>query len=80
MSFVKVFYKGFSDEEKAAALESALKSFKRKCEREGIIREVRRREEYQSPSVVKRMKKKEAIKRARKQEFKRRRYSRDSKH
>ena len=76
-AFVKVFYRGTSDEEKAAALESALKSFKRKVEREGTIKEVRRREEYQPPSVVKRMKHKESIKRSKKMESKRRRFNRD---
>lgn len=74
MAFVKVYYKGNSEEEKAAALEIALKSFKRKSEKEGIIKEVRRREEYQPPSVTRRMKRKEAIKRARRAESKRRRY------
>ena len=77
MAFVKVYYKGTSDEEKATALEIALKSFKRKVEREGTIKEVRDREEYTPPSVRKRLKKKEAIKRARRMESKKRRFFRD---
>ena len=77
MAFVKVYYKGGSDEERATALEIALKSFKRKVEREGIIKEVRNREEYTPPSVRKRMKQKEAIKRARRMESKKRRFYRD---
>lgn len=74
MAFVKVFYKGNTEEEKAQALEIALKSFKRKSEKEGIVKEVRRREAYQPPSVTKRMKRKEAIKRTRRIESKRRKY------
>ena len=40
-------------------LESALKRFKRKCARSGVLAEVRRREHYEKPSV-KRKKKAEA--------------------
>ena len=40
-------------------LESALKRFKRKCARDGIIGELRKREAYEKPSV-KRKKKAEA--------------------
>ena len=40
-------------------LESALKLFKRKCARDGIIGELRKREAYEKPSV-KRKKKAEA--------------------
>jgi small subunit ribosomal protein S21 len=41
------------------SLESALKRFKRKCARSGVLTEVRRREHYEKPSV-KRKKKAEA--------------------
>ena len=41
------------------SLESALKRFKRKCARSGVLAEVRRREHYEKPSV-KRTKKAEA--------------------
>jgi len=41
------------------SLESALKRFKRKCDRSGVLAEVRRREHYEKPSV-KRKKKAEA--------------------
>lgn len=41
------------------SLESALKRFKRKCVRSGVLAEVRRREHYEKPSV-KRKKKAEA--------------------
>ncbi|HIU98066.1 MAG TPA: 30S ribosomal protein S21 [Candidatus Ornithoclostridium faecigallinarum] len=43
----------------AESLESALKRFKRKCARDGIIGELRKREAYEKPSV-KRKKKAEA--------------------
>ena len=41
------------------SLESALKRFKRKCARSGVLAEVRRREHYEKPSI-KRKKKAEA--------------------
>ncbi|MBC8527961.1 30S ribosomal protein S21 [Christensenellaceae bacterium NSJ-44] len=41
------------------SLESALKRFKRKCQRAGIMSEIRKREHYEKPSV-KRKKKAEA--------------------
>ena len=47
-------------------LESALRRFKRKCARAGVLSEVRKREHYEQPSV-KRKKKSEA---ARKRKFK----------
>ena len=53
------------------SLESALKRFKRKCARSGVLAEVRRREHYEKPSV-KRKKRIDASKR------KRRRSARDS--
>jgi small subunit ribosomal protein S21 len=47
-------------------LENALRRFKRKCARAGVLSEVRKREHYEKPSV-KRKKKSEA---ARKRKFK----------
>ena len=41
------------------SLESALKRFKRKCQRAGLMSEIRKREHYEKPSV-KRKKKAEA--------------------
>ena len=41
------------------SLESALKRFKRQCDRAGVLAEVRKREHYEKPSV-KRKKKAEA--------------------
>lgn len=65
MAYVKVMYSGSSDEEKAAALEAALKVFKRKVDREGILRELKDREEFLPKSKERRIKLKEAIKRER---------------
>ena len=48
------------------SLESALRRFKKQCDRAGVIAEVRKREAYEKPSV-KRKKKSEA---ARKRKFK----------
>ena len=48
------------------SLESALRRFKKQCERAGVIQEVRKREAYEKPSV-KRKKKSEA---ARKRKYK----------
>ncbi len=42
-------------------IERALKKFKRKAEKTGIIKEVRTRREYQKPSVTKRIKMQHAI-------------------
>lgn len=47
------------------SLESALKRFKRKCQRSGVLAEVRKREHYEKPSV-RRKKKAEAAKRKKK--------------
>ena len=47
-------------------LESALKRFKRKCQKDGIIGDIRRKEAYLKPSVAAKKKSEEARKRARK--------------
>jgi len=51
---------------KTETLESALRRFKRQCQRSGVLAEVRKREHYEKPSV-RRKKKAEA---ARKRKFK----------
>ena len=48
------------------SLESALKRFKRKCQKDGIIGDIRRKEAYDKPSVAKKKKRKAARKKARK--------------
>ena len=47
-------------------LESALKRFKRKCQKDGIIGDIRRKEAYLKPSVAKKKKREEARKKRRK--------------
>ncbi len=42
-------------------IERALKKFKRKSEKTGIIRELRRRQQFDKPSVLKRLAKKHAV-------------------
>jgi small subunit ribosomal protein S21 len=42
-------------------IERALKKFKRKAEKTGVIKEVRTRREYQKPSVTRRKKMQHAI-------------------
>lgn len=45
-------------------LESALRRFKRKCSRDGIIGDLRRKEHYEKPSVRKKKKSEAARKRS----------------
>ena len=42
------------------AVEEALRRFKRECERNGILREIKRREHYVSPSIKRKLKAAEA--------------------
>lgn len=46
------------------SLDSALKRFKRKCQKDGIIGDLKKKQEYQKPSVRKKEKQKAARKRA----------------
>ena len=46
------------------SFESALRRFKRQCEREGILSEIRKREHYEKPSVKRKKKAIAARKRA----------------
>ena len=48
------------------SLESALKRFKRKCQKDGIIGDISTNEAYDKPSVAKKKKSENARKRARK--------------
>jgi len=65
MAYIKVISKGPSQEERAAALEKALKIFKRQVEREGILKDLKKREEFIPKSVRRKQKREEAIKRQR---------------
>ena len=49
----------------AEHLEEAIKRFKRECEKNGILREIKRRETYTPPSVKRKLKSEEAQRRAR---------------
>lgn len=51
------------------SLESALKRFKRKCQKDGIIGDIRKHQEYKKPSVKKKEKREEARKRSRKKGY-----------
>ncbi len=42
-------------------IEKALKKFKRKYEKTGVVKELRRRQEFRKPSVVKRAQKLHAV-------------------
>ena len=42
-------------------IESALKKFKRKFEKTGVVKELRARQQYNKPSVLKRLKMEHAI-------------------
>ncbi len=48
-------------------IESAIKRFKRKCQKDGIIGDLRKHDEYEKPSVKRKKKQKNAIKRSKKQ-------------
>ena len=41
--------------------EKSLKKFKRKCEKTGIVKELRRRQQFDKPSVTKRLNKERAV-------------------
>ena len=51
---------------KDESIESALKRFKRKCQNSGILKEVRRREHYEKPSVRRKKKAIEARRKSKK--------------
>ena len=42
-------------------IEKALKKFKRKFEKTGVMKELRRRQQYDKPSVIKRLAKEHAV-------------------
>lgn len=55
-------------------IEEALRRFKRECERNGILKEIKRREHYMSASVKRKLKEQEALRKIRR--LKRRRSTR----
>ncbi len=50
---------------KGESLDSALRRFRRQCQKAGVFKEVRRREHYEKPSVRRRKKAEAARKRRR---------------
>lgn len=56
------------------SIEDALRRFKRECERNGILKEIKRRERHLSPAMKKKLKAEEARRKARR--MRRRRDSR----
>ena len=42
-------------------IEKALKKFKRKCEKTGVVKELRARQQFDKPSVLNRLKRERAI-------------------
>ena len=55
------------------SFESALKRFKRQCEREGILSEIKKRQHYEKPSEIKKRKILQAKKKIRRKLIKERR-------
>ncbi len=53
------------------SIEEALRRFKRECERNGILKEIKRREYYLAPSLRRKLKQQEARRKARRQRRKR---------
>ncbi len=51
------------------SVDSAIKRFKRKCQKDGIIGDLRKKMEYEKPSVKKKKKSEEARKNLRKKKF-----------
>lgn len=47
------------------SLDSAIKRFKRKCQKDGIIGDIKKKQEYLKPSVKKKIKSEEARKKNR---------------
>lgn len=66
MVFVKV--------REGESIEECLRRFKRECERNGILKEIKRREHYTSPSVRRKQKQQELLRKLRR--LKRRRVRR----
>ncbi len=52
------------------SIEEALRRFKRECEKHGVLQEIRKREYYKPPSVVKKEKKNELKRKLRRRSYK----------
>jgi small subunit ribosomal protein S21 len=51
------------------SIEEALRRFKRECDRNGLMQEIKRREHYESPSVKRKRKAQEARRKNKKRTF-----------
>ncbi|MFC1522277.1 30S ribosomal protein S21 [Elusimicrobiota bacterium] len=51
------------------SIEEAIRRFKRECEREGILQEIRKRQAYMPPSVKRKVKQAEARKKSRRRKY-----------
>ncbi|MBN1383968.1 MAG: 30S ribosomal protein S21 [Elusimicrobia bacterium] len=51
------------------SIEEALRRFKRECERDGILAEIKKREFYETPSIKKKRKSEEARRKLRRRIF-----------
>jgi small subunit ribosomal protein S21 len=58
------------------SIEDAIRRFKRECERNGIMQEIKKREYYKAPSVVRKEKLAEAKRKMRRRMVKENRWSR----
>ena len=58
------------------SIEEAIRRFKRECERNGIMQEIKKREFYKSPSVIKKEKLAEAKRKIRRKMMKENNWSR----
>jgi small subunit ribosomal protein S21 len=58
------------------SIEEAIRRFKRECERNGIMQEIKKREYYRAPSVVRKEKQAEAKRKIRRKMMKDNRWAR----
>ncbi|OIN96716.1 30S ribosomal protein S21 [Candidatus Desantisbacteria bacterium CG1_02_38_46] len=63
---------------KGESIDSALRRFKRECEREGVLTEIKKREHYEKPSEKRKRLSQESEKRIRRMKMKMRMFSRFS--
>ena len=58
------------------SIEEAIRRFKRECERNGIMQEIKKREFYKPPSVLRKEQKAEAKRKMRRRAYKENRWTR----
>ncbi|MCX5782075.1 MAG: 30S ribosomal protein S21 [Elusimicrobia bacterium] len=57
------------------SIEDAIRRFKRECERNGVMQEIKKREYYRSPSVVRKEKLAESRRKMRRKSYKENRWT-----